>query len=710
MSTTRQVRIMLMGQTAEGQRSAGNIILGKDAFPLSEMKKSERHDGLVAGRHLAVITTADLFTSNLSEEEHSQGVRRCLGLSAPGPHVFLWVQEKGSITPEDWEALRRFKKSFADGASRYSMVLFMHEDHKDYSSFGDSERPGDGALQDFIQDCGGRYHLHSERNHTQVTELLEKIQEIVDENGGSYFTGEILKWSDIAWKGLKSRKKEAFTKEGKGQQRKKNKKEEVDAREELGAECSRTVSKKTAKDLGIWKAQSKRAQSCNFKRDIRECMRMVLVGRTGVGKSATGNTILGGEAFTSKAQMYSVTKECQKVIGRVAGRSVAVIDTPGLFDTTLTTEDVQKEIMKCMGLASPGPHVFLLVLSVGRFTPEEREVLRLIKMTFGEKAEKYTMVLFNRGDDLGDQSIEEYIAKGHPEVKKLIKDCGGRHHVFNNKEKTDRNQVLDLFKKIEVMNWENGGSCYTLELFQEAEVAVMRIQMWKEKEEEMKRELEMLQVKKSEIEDLQRQKQESEGNLEELLAAKYKVGEQESPQKGGHHKRRNKQRNRLSPEDGEGENQKQDEDGNENVMGVTEEKGSKFLRGFNKSIKRLQKKGKRGKEMKKREENDGEETNDDVIKKAEKPTNEKLSAKSDDAESQDGEDRPYMKERQEVKKEKYGENAPVILTEAEYARLMNVIKQYEVTAKQQVEELKCFMMKYSDHFEALEKKQRCAIQ
>ncbi|KAJ8254341.1 hypothetical protein COCON_G00209530 [Conger conger] len=454
MSTTRQVRIMLMGQTAEGQRSAGNIILGKEAFPLSEMKKSERHDGLVAGRHLAVITTADLFTSNLSEEEHSQGVRRCLGLSAPGPHVFLWVQEKGSITPEDWEALRRFKKSFADGASRYSMVLFMHEDHKDYSSFGDSERPGDGALQDFIQDCGGRYHLHSERNHTQVTELLEKIQEIVDENGGSYFTGEILKWSDIAWKGLKTRKKEAFTKEviaGKGQQRKKNKKEEVDAREELGAECSRTVSKKTAKDLGIWKAQSKRAQSCNFKRDIRECMRMVLVGRTGVGKSATGNTILG--------ERHSLPRlKC-------------------LFDTTLTTEDVQKEIMKCMGLASPGPHVFLLVLSVGRFTPEEREVLRLIKMTFGEKAEKYTMVLFNRGDDLGDQSIEEYIAKGHPEVKKLIKDCGGRHHVFNNKEKTDRNQVLDLFKKIEVMNWENGGSCYTLELFQEAEVAVMRIQM-----------------------------------------------------------------------------------------------------------------------------------------------------------------------------------------------------------------------------------------
>ncbi|KAG5832467.1 hypothetical protein ANANG_G00291470, partial [Anguilla anguilla] len=187
----RQVRIMLMGQTAEGQRSAGNIILGKQAFQVSETQKSERRSGFVAGRNLAVITTADLFNSNLSVEEHSLKVGNCLSLSDPGPHVFLWVQQERNITQEDRNALRRFKKSFGEGASRYSMVLFMHEDHREYVSVGDSAKLGDDALLDFIQDCGGRYHFHSQRNHTQVTELLEKIQEIVDENGCSYFAGEI---------------------------------------------------------------------------------------------------------------------------------------------------------------------------------------------------------------------------------------------------------------------------------------------------------------------------------------------------------------------------------------------------------------------------------------------------------------------------------------------------------------------------------------
>ncbi|KAL1246510.1 hypothetical protein QQF64_034644 [Cirrhinus molitorella] len=73
------------------------------------------------------------------------------------------------------------------------------------------------------------------------------------------------------------------------------------------------------------------------------------------------------------------------------GRPVTVVDTPGLFDTSLSNEEIQQEMMRCIELLAPGPHVFLLVIAVGPFTKEERETLQLIKMTFGQKAETYTM-------------------------------------------------------------------------------------------------------------------------------------------------------------------------------------------------------------------------------------------------------------------------------------------------------------------------------
>ncbi|XP_061898388.1 uncharacterized protein LOC133646710 [Entelurus aequoreus] len=439
---------------------------------------------LVLDDRMISLHHADL-KEDMTGENISKVMDGCFTSCKDGVNTFLLLIQGGRYTPRQMQLVEILQAHFGVEALKYLVIVSLED--------GKAVHLLDDVLLDLINTCDGRFcTMTSPSAREEAGVLVSMVDNMLIESGSAGYGRSVLVEAkrrgneDAAMRMLRQKVREAKEKvqafgrvvsqrEGRRAEEAKDLREKHD--EERRKEAAERRQFETKKDSLEEAVVSHRAtlhlQMKLEDNDDTKKMSVVLLGLSGSGKTSAINLILerASNQFPingSNDEDPQSTLVCERKEVCTAERRLILVDTPELWDED-GVENLQ-QVKDCLALALPGPHVYLLVLQVGRFTQGESVILTHLQRILGKDAAEHSLVLFvhmSQGPPRS-QRIHNYVAGAHATLQELIRRCGSRYYELDlakTHNALSYHQVRELLSGINKLVASHGGRAHAVKRF-----------------------------------------------------------------------------------------------------------------------------------------------------------------------------------------------------------------------------------------------------
>ncbi len=402
MEAKDKLQVVLLGSTGSGKSSSGNTILGEKVFKSYASTQSVTLSYLsetrtINGTEVTVLDTPGWHCTKMSVNEVASALLAAIR-SLNGPYAFLMVIPIGSFTHKEIEMISNLKQVLGEEFMNQTTILFSYSDNLESKSFDQFLMEEKGKLRRIIECCGNRVYTWNNKNISTVCKLDQMMQDLKETQRVNDISKKCYQNTQIS-------------------------QPEPDESTSDKTESPDVDLKRTKRDAPV-------------PLDRPNEVRVIVLGMAREGKTSTIRTLLGqnlGQTERSTPNVHMTSR---------SGINFKFIDSSGFRNAS----EVESVISQAFSHASPGPHVIMIVIKVGRITEETFTMINNIHACL-DNSVKHTMIVFSRKDELKDQPINTFIRE-NSKLKDTVELHDSRFYALNNKDINDQTQVNEIFQKI----------------------------------------------------------------------------------------------------------------------------------------------------------------------------------------------------------------------------------------------------------------------